>query len=189
MSQLDATKPTPAQIDAVAAIVFQISSCSQRGAKRWALQILQAASAAGAAPAPALQPAKANGHGVAISREEIRELFREAAVTLGRLKCTARDRPMDLRAAWPDVVRATWDAYEPDGDENPNVQATQAQIASLDRVLPWLLFLEPDRRALIWARAQGVPWRKLERHFHVTERWLRERHKEALDLIRSRIKL
>ncbi len=96
---------------------------------------------------------------------------------------------MELRAAWPDVVRATWDAYERDGRETPDGPATPGQIAALDRVLPWLFLLGPKNRVLVWARAERVPWRKLERRFDRNERTLLLWYDAALEIIRTRAKI
>lgn len=184
------TTPSQPQIDAVAGIVFQIASCSEGGARRWALQIIKAYAAAGApVAAPANGEHRINGQRASLTREQIKDMLREAALTLRRLRHSNRDRPMELRAAWPDVVRATWDAYERDGRETPDGPATPGQIAALDRVLPWLFLLGPKNRVLVWARAERVPWRKLERRFDRNERTLLLWYDAALEIIRTRAKI
>lgn len=91
---------------------------------------------------------------------ELRALLAEAADTLRRL-------PSGLRRArlssWPPVVRQSASLLGPseEGRTRPAAPSPQA-IDRMDRVLPWLYGCDEEARRLIWARANRVPWRRLE---------------------------
>lgn len=89
----------------------------------------------------------------------VKTLLKEAADTLRRL-------PMPrIRAAvtkWPDVVQDTVEALYTTG-ERPRLAAPMpAAIDRMELCLVWLLACSIEQRRVIWARACGVPWRRLE---------------------------
>lgn len=85
-------------------------------------------------------------------------LLREAADTLRRLpRAVARPR----LSSWPAVVRdsaAVLVGAETGRRAPPPPQA----IDRMDRTLGWLLSCDDEARRLVWARATGVSWRRLE---------------------------
>lgn len=87
-------------------------------------------------------------------------LLREAADTLRRLpRGLARPR----LSSWPEVVRdsAALLAGDVGAHRRPSPPAPQA-IDRMDRTLAWLLACEEEERRLVWARAMGISWRRLE---------------------------
>jgi hypothetical protein len=92
------------------------------------------------------------------------ELLVEAAETLQRLPDAARG-PRALGSSWPAIVRTTAESF--------NVAAERADlrrlgppsaeaIDRLDRAIVWLEWLSGDAQRLVWMRACGVPWWRLE---------------------------
>jgi hypothetical protein len=73
-----------------------------------------------------------------------------------------RDRPMGLVARWPDVVRQGFEAYGYGSTRVRPPAPTAQEISRADQSVLWLLWLEGAVRRVIWARASGIPWRRLE---------------------------
>lgn len=96
----------------------------------------------------------------AASPDPVPALLREAADTLRRLP-SALARPR--LSSWPAVVRDS--AAELSGSDSvrrsPIPPSPQA-IDRMDRVLGWLLSCDEEARRLVWARATGISWRRLE---------------------------
>lgn len=99
----------------------------------------------------------------------------EAADTLRRLP-SARIRAK--LTAWPDVVQSAATAYGYEAAQTRPAAPSPEAISRMDETLGWLFWIENDGRRLLWARALGVPWRKLEDldgRSHVTLKKLHDR--------------
>lgn len=87
-------------------------------------------------------------------------LLREAADTLRRLpRGVAKPR----LSSWPEVVRDSVSllAAADGAGLRPPPPSPQA-IDRMDRTLVWLLSCDEEARRLVWARATGISWRRLE---------------------------
>ena len=99
----------------------------------------------------------------------------EAASALRRMP---RVQLQGRMTCWPDVAQDSaryWMAY---GTESARVRPALPSPQELDRMdeaLGWLLLLSSADRKLVWARASGVTWRKLEDLDGRSERTLRGR--------------
>lgn len=90
----------------------------------------------------------------------IRSALEEAAETLRRLPSALR-RPR--LTSWPDVVRDAAGLLGPNSEGRTRPAApSPAAIDRMDRALGWLLACDGEARRLVWARACGIPWRRLE---------------------------
>lgn len=112
--------------------------------------------------------------------DELRQRMREAAHVLRRLPMPQRGLPSGFHVAWPDVVQDFWGAYGWSPTRAPRTIPLPSEISRLDEVLRWLHLLTRDQRLVLWARAQGWTWRRIEelddmeRDGHGrSERWLR----------------
>ena len=87
-------------------------------------------------------------------------LLREAADTLKRLP---RGMAKPRLSSWPEVVRdsASLLAGAESVRRAPVPPSPQA-IDRMDRTLAWLLSCDEEARRLVWARATGISWRRLE---------------------------
>lgn len=95
-----------------------------------------------------------------IDAAAIRSALVEAADTLRRLPAAVR-RPR--LSSWPEVVRDSAALLAPSTEGRLRPAApTPGAIDRMDRVLAWLLSCDGEARRLVWARACGVPWRRLE---------------------------
>jgi hypothetical protein len=118
------------------------------------------------------------------TEDAIKDRLKEAADTLKRLPPgTVRQR----MSGWPDVVRQAAEAYGYGAATTRLAAASPAAISRLDETLAWLFHLDIESRRIAWARASGVPWRKLEDvdgRSHVT---LRRVHDRAIRAILRRL--
>jgi hypothetical protein len=106
----------------------------------------------------------------------------EAAMTLRRLKL-ARGRPAGLRTLWPDVVTNVWESYNADAPERtrmcPAAPSPDA-ISRMDEALCWLLLVDRQTAIILWARALGISWRKLECRLGRSETAMRNQWRAAI---------
>jgi hypothetical protein len=98
---------------------------------------------------------------VAWSLDELRERMREAAYTLRRLPMPRHGQPADFRVHWPDVAY-DWLAYGWVPARAPRIPPSPIEISRLDEVLGWMHWLTRDQRLVVWARATGWTWRRIE---------------------------
>ncbi|MBC7134897.1 DUF6362 family protein [Oceanibaculum nanhaiense] len=116
--------------------------------------------------------------------ELVKARLAEAADTLRRLP-SARIRAR--LTAWPDVVQSAATAYGYEAARTRPAAPSPEAISRMDETLGWLFWVENDGRRLLWARAMGVPWRRLEDldgRSHVT---LKRAHDRLLDEIARRL--
>ncbi len=115
--------------------------------------------------------------------DEVKARLAEAAAVLRLLSLSARDRPLRLVSRWPDVVRQGFDAY---GYSAPRVgppAPSPAAVSRADQAVLWLLWLDGEQRRIVWARAAGVAWRRLEDMDGRSHTTLRRVEREAIDLV------
>jgi hypothetical protein len=94
--------------------------------------------------------------------DEVRARLKEAAGVLRALALGLRDRPAGLMARWPDVVRQGFEAYGYESVRLRPPAPSPAAVSRADAAVLWLLWLDDAPRRIAWARASGIPWRKLE---------------------------
>jgi len=93
--------------------------------------------------------------------EDIRYRLTEAADALKRLPVPPRGRPAGYKSNWPDVVFG-WMAYGYTEATLRRSPPSANAITKLDETLGWLHWLTRDQRLILWARANGWAWRKIE---------------------------
>ncbi len=93
---------------------------------------------------------------------EIRARLKEAATVLRCLALGTRDRPAGMVAHWPDIVRQGFEACGRESVRLRPPAPSPAAISRADAAVLWLLWLDDAARRIVWARASGFPWRKLE---------------------------
>jgi hypothetical protein len=93
------------------------------------------------------------------TEETVKAWLREAADTLKRLPRA------DLRprlTLWPEVVRSAAEVAMLEPSRLRRAAPAPAAIDRLDKVLSWLLACDEEARRMVWARACGISWRRLE---------------------------
>ena len=79
---------------------------------------------------------------------------------------------------WPDVVQTSVYSFGHARLSTKLAAPSPRAIDRMDQVLVWLLACDNDSRRIVWARACGVPWRRLEDvdgRSHVTLRKVADR--------------
>jgi hypothetical protein len=93
--------------------------------------------------------------------DELRDRMREAAYTLRRLPLPKHGLPASFKVTWPDVAYE-WLAYGWNPARAPRIPPTPLEIDRLDEALNWMHALTREQRMIVFARAMGWTWRKLE---------------------------
>lgn len=119
--------------------------------------------------------------------EEVFYQLAEAASTIKALRLSSRDFPSNKATYWPDVVRDAMEAYGYDAPKFSRETPSAEAITRMDRALRWLLWIDQDQRRIAWARAEGIPWRKLEDWDGRSRTTLQKVHNEAIDAIRGKL--
>jgi hypothetical protein len=118
---------------------------------------------------------------------EVRARLKEAAAVLRALALGLRDRPAGLMAHWPDVVRQGFEAYGYESVRLRPPMPSPAAVSRADAAVLWLLWLDDAPRRIAWARASGIPWRRLEDLDGRSHTTLRRVEGEALATICRRL--
>ena len=99
--------------------------------------------------------------------ESVIERLAAAAETLRRLPDPARG-PSRLSSRWPDILRRTVESFNTEAERAAfhraaaHAPADAREIDLLEETLTWISWIEGDLQKLIWLRACGVRWWRLE---------------------------
>lgn len=93
---------------------------------------------------------------------QVADRLKEAAETLRATSLGLRDRPRRLRANWPDVVKESLEYMWEHGNSGHRSPPSPAAISRADESVVWLLWAMPEERRILWGRACGIAWRRLE---------------------------
>lgn len=119
--------------------------------------------------------------------DDVRTRLAEASTVLRAMAISCRDRPVGVVAHWPDVVRQGFEAYGYAPVRVRPPAPTPAAISRADAAVPWLLWLDATARRIVWARASGIPWRRLEDMDGRSHTTLRRVEREGLGEICRRL--
>lgn len=86
----------------------------------------------------------------------VEDRLEEAADTLSRLP---DEHVRGYFSTWPPVIRDYWEAFGREDVRLRRGPPSPAAIDRMDETMTWLRWLEPDDARLVWARAEGLPWK------------------------------
>jgi hypothetical protein len=89
----------------------------------------------------------------------IKAWIKEAADTLKRLPAGYVKPRVTY---WPDVAQTSTQSFGGARFKTGPAAPSPRAIDRMERVLGWLFHCDDDSRRIVWARACGVPWRRLE---------------------------
>jgi len=118
------------------------------------------------------------------SPEQVEVRLAEAADVLSRLP---EERLQGFVSTWPEVVRSFWESY---GMQEPILKRPWPSPASIDRMeeaMIWVQFLAPEDARLVWARAEGTPWKALCWRFGIARATANRRWRYGLSVIALRL--
>jgi hypothetical protein len=118
------------------------------------------------------------------TRDQVEQRLEEAADVLKRLP----DRSVQgYFSLWPQIKYEFADLV---GQEPPRLKRPPPPadaISRMEETLTWTVWLEPDDGKLVWARAEGTPWKPLCWRFGLSRATAHRRYDYALSLIAWRL--
>lgn len=117
------------------------------------------------------------------TRDMVEVRVMEAAAVLRKLP---GPRVRGYFSTWPDIVLSAREvaAQEP---KRMRVLPSPQAISRMEEVITWNRFLQPDEAHLLWARADGLPWKHLCYRFGISRATAHRRWEYALSLIAWRL--
>ncbi len=113
--------------------------------------------------------------------ERMCNLLADVAQILKRMRFPANGAPADAKSGWPDVVR-DWHGYGWTQATVTREPPTKREIDVAEAVIPWLyLVLQPRMRAIVFARALGMGWRRVGDNVGVSHETARYLHRHAVE--------
>lgn len=104
---------------------------------------------------------------------EVANVIEQAVVTIRSLP------PVKLKQTfciWPDYKLSFFDLIGNDEaykTVRPKIKPNARQLKELDDVITWLSWLDKDVAKVIWARAEGLSWRKIAPMIGVSDKTCR----------------
>ncbi len=115
---------------------------------------------------------------------QVEERIEEAADTLRRLP---EKRVQTARSSWPKFIQDCHDACGTEPTPLRRGPPAAAAIDRMDETLEWLRWLPPEDAKLVWARAEGMPWKAISWRFGFSERTAQRRWEYASNQISWRL--
>ncbi len=117
------------------------------------------------------------------TRDMVEERVLEAA---GVLKKLPGPRAQGYFSTWPDMLLSAREIARQEPKPMKVLPSPQA-ISRMEETLTWNRFLEPDEAHLMWARAEGVPWKGICYRFGISRPTAHRRWDYALSVIAWRL--
>jgi len=118
------------------------------------------------------------------TRDRVEGRLIEAADVLRRLP---DERLQGFVSSWPTMFHRFADLVgQAPPTQKPAAPAPDA-ISRMEATLPWLTWLQSDEAKLVWARAEGAPWKAICRRFGITRATAHRRWEYGLSVITWRL--
>jgi hypothetical protein len=106
-------------------------------------------------------PVPANDH--YWSTADVKYRLADAARTLKQMPLPKGGLPRaGYGSGWPDIVRNAKEAYGYDPARNFRFTPASEKIARMEETIQWLFWVAKEELPLVWGRASGITWRRLE---------------------------
>lgn len=113
------------------------------------------------------------------TRTQVEERLEEAAAVMKRLPPV---RVQGYFSAWPEVMHSFGDLV----GQEPQLKLPPPSARAIDRMdetMLWLRWLEPELGKLVWARAEGSPWKPICWRFGIARATAHRRWEYGLSVI------
>ena len=114
----------------------------------------------------------------------IEERLMEAATVLRRLPSV---RMQGYFSTWPSMFVEFSDLVGQTPEPMRLPPPSASAISRMEAMLPWLTWLEPEDAKLVWARAEGTPWKPICWRFGIARATAHRRWQYGLSLIAWRL--
>ena len=118
------------------------------------------------------------------TREQVEERLTEATDVMKRLP---EVRVQGYFSVWPTIVHEFADLVGQEPTRMKRPLPLPDAISRMEATLPWLRWLEPDDARLVWARAEGTPWKPICWRFGLSRATAHRRWEYALSVITWRL--
>jgi Domain of unknown function (DUF6362) len=118
------------------------------------------------------------------TRDMVEERITEAADVLRQLPPV---RLSGYFSTWPEILRSFGDRVGANPVPMRRPPPNPAAISRMEEAITWNRFLERDEVGLMWARAEGTPWKHLCYRFGVSRPTAHRRYDYALSVIAWRL--
>ena len=118
------------------------------------------------------------------TREMVEERVIEAAMVLRKLP---GPRVRGYFSTWPEIQRRFADMVDAEPVPMRPPPPSPAAISRMEEAITWNRFLERDDCHLMWARAEGMPWKHLCYRFGISRPTAHRRYDYALSVIAWRL--
>ena len=117
------------------------------------------------------------------TRDMVEDRITEAAAVLKRLP---GPQVRGYFSTWPDVLLSAREIAG-QGPRKVRVLPSPQAISRMEETITWNRFLDPEEAHLMWARADGMPWKGVCVQFGVSRATAHRRWEYALSLIAWRL--
>jgi hypothetical protein len=118
------------------------------------------------------------------SPELVEDRLTEAADVLKRLPA---ERVQGYFNLWPEVVHDFADLVGQTPEPMRRPPPLPAAISRMEETLGWVKFLAPEDARLVWARAEGAPWKAICWRFGVARATAHRRWRYGISVIALRL--
>jgi hypothetical protein len=118
------------------------------------------------------------------TRDTVEERIVEAAAVLRRLPPV---RVSGYFGTWPEIQRTAKELAAAAPTKMRLPPPSSAAISRMEEAITWNRFLERDEVQLMWARAEGMPWKHLCYRFGISRPTAHRRWEYALSVITWRL--
>ena len=116
--------------------------------------------------------------------EQVADRFAEAADVLGRLP---ERRVRGYFNTWPDMRLEFSDLVGQTPEPMRRPLPSPSAISRMEETITWSRFLKPEDAKLVWARAEGVPWKAICWRFGIARATAHRRWQYGLSVIAWRL--
>jgi hypothetical protein len=116
--------------------------------------------------------------------EQVEARLTEAADVLKRLPT---ERVQGYFNLWPEVVHDFADLVGQSPEPMRRPPPPPAAISRMEECLGWVKFLAPEDARLVWARAEGTPWKAICWRFGIARATANRRWRYGLSVIALRL--